>query len=96
MASIIVNHAYALEFVPLDMLNRNHCSGGTDECDWFDVHRYCGSAGVPDQRICVQSEKLEKRPIVAGDRGGAHRALDLHGQAVGEFIAMIRSNGYPS
>ena len=73
----------SLEFAHPDMLNKS------DECDGFDVHRYCGSADVPDQRVRVQSEELERRPIVAVDRGGAHRTLDLHGQAVGKFIAVI-------
>ena len=79
-----------MEFVHPDMLNRNH------EFDGFNVHRYCGGADVPDQRLRIQPEELERRPIVVGDRCGSDRTLDLHGQAVGEFVAVIRSNGHPS
>ena len=73
----------SLEFVPLDMLNRS------DERNRFDVYRHCGGADIPDQRLRVQPEELERWPVLAADRCGGDRPPDLYGQAVGEFVALI-------
>lgn len=73
----------SLEFVPLGMLHKD------DECQWLDVHRHGGRVDIPDQRVCLQSTELEGRPNMAGDRRGTHRTLNLYGQAVGEFVALI-------
>lgn len=72
-----------MEFVHPDMLNRNH------ECDGLVVHRHRRIAPVPDQRVRVQPEELERRLAMAADRCGIDRVVDLYGQAVSEFIAVI-------
>lgn len=64
------------------MLNRD------DECKWLDVYRYCRGARVSDQRLRVQSEKLERRFLVAAGWYRINRDVDLHGQAVGELVAL--------
>ena len=69
----------SLEFVPLDMLNRNICLRGTNECHRFIVHRNRRVAVVSDQRLRVQPAKLERRSVMAIDRRGTHRPFDLHG-----------------
>ncbi len=53
------------------------------------VYRHCRGADVSDQRLHVQSEKLEGRPLMAAGWNRINRAVDLHGQAVGEFVALI-------
>lgn len=58
------------------------------ECDGLDVYRDCGRADISDQRLRVQPAKLERRPVMAAGWCGSDRALDLYGQAVGEFAAL--------